>query len=134
LLRQLSAKSGADSVSVLTRLAHNAADKLNDADRALVYLHQVLEADGENREAFGETERILASLERWHELVDVLERRAEIEAAAGHAEAELTCRVAVASIWGEKLGAAGQRAAGPAGRAGPQSPSLPFAAGGGADP
>jgi tetratricopeptide (TPR) repeat protein len=106
LLRQLSAKSGADSVSVLTRLAHNAVDKLNDADRALVYLHQVLEADSENREAFGETERILASLERWHELVDVLERRAEIEAAAGHAEAELTCRVAVASIWGEKLGAA----------------------------
>ena len=106
LLRQLSAKSGLDSVPVLTRLARNAADKLNDADRALVYLHQVLDADGTNHEALAETERILASLERWHELIDVLERRAEIEAAAGHAEAELACRVSVASIWGEKLGAA----------------------------
>jgi len=105
LLRQLSATSGLGSIPVLTRLARNAATGLNDADRALVYLHQVLEADGENREAFAETERILASLERWHELVDVLERRAEIEAGAGHAEAELACRVSVASIWGEKLGA-----------------------------
>ncbi len=106
LLRQLSARSGLDSVPVLTRLARNAADKLNDADRALVYLHQVLDADRENREAFAETERILASLERWHELIDVLERRADIEAAAGHAELELACRVSVARIWGEKLGAA----------------------------
>jgi len=105
LLRQLSAASGLGCVPVLTRLARNAADRLNDSDRALVYLHQVLDADAENREAFAETERILASLERWHELIEVLERRAEIEARTGHAEAELACRVSVASIWGEKLGA-----------------------------
>ena len=105
LLRQLSAVHGLDCVPVLTRLARNAADRLNDADRALVYLHQVLDADPENREAFAETERILAALERWHELIEVLERRAEIEARTGQAEAELACRVSVASIWGEKLGA-----------------------------
>jgi tetratricopeptide (TPR) repeat protein len=105
LLRQLSAVSGLGCVPVLTRLARNAADRLNDADRALVYLHQVLDADAENREAFAETERILASLERWHELIEVLERRAEVEARAGHAQEELACRVSVASIWGEKLGA-----------------------------
>ena len=70
-----------------------------------MYLHQVLDADAENREAFAETERILASLERWHELIEVLERRAEVEARTGHAEEELACRVLVASIWGEKLGA-----------------------------
>jgi tetratricopeptide (TPR) repeat protein len=105
LLRQLSAASGLGCVPVLTRLAHNAADRLNDADRALVYLHQVLDADAENREAFAETERILASLERWHELIEVLERRADVEARTGHAQEELACRVSVASIWGEKLGA-----------------------------
>jgi tetratricopeptide (TPR) repeat protein len=105
LLRQLSAVSGLGCVPVLTRLARNAADRLNDADRALVYLHQVLDADAENREAFAETERILASLERWHELIEVLERRAEVEARTGHAQEELSCRVSVASIWGEKLGA-----------------------------
>lgn len=105
LLRQLSAVHGLECVPVLTRLARNAVDRLNDADRALVYLHQVLDADAENRAASAETERILASLERWHELIEVLERRAEIEARTGHAEAELACRVLVASIWGEKLGA-----------------------------
>jgi tetratricopeptide (TPR) repeat protein len=105
LLRQLSAVHGLACVPVLTRLARNAADRLNDADRALVYLHQVLDADGENREAYAETGRILASLERWHELIEVLERQAEIEARTGHPQAELACRVSVASIWGEKLGA-----------------------------
>jgi len=105
LLRQLSAVRGLDCIPVLTRLARNAADRLNDPDRALVYLHQVLDADGENREAFSEIERILALLERWHELIEVLERRAEIETRSGQAEAELACRVSVASIWADKLGA-----------------------------
>ena len=105
LLRQLSAAKGRACIPVLTRLAHNASEQLNDMDRALAYLHQVLDADAENREAFAETERILASLERWHELIEVLERRAEIEARTGHPEAELACRVSVASIWGERLGA-----------------------------
>ncbi len=106
LLRQLSAARGPACVPVLTRLARNAVDRLNDSDRGLVYLHQVLDADAENREAFTEMERILSSLERWHELIELLERRADIEARTGHPDAELACRVSVARIWGEKLGAA----------------------------
>jgi tetratricopeptide (TPR) repeat protein len=106
LLRQLSAARGQACVPVLTRLARNAVDRLNDLDRGLEYLHQVLDADSENREAFVEMERILTSLERWHELIDVLERRADIESRTGHLDAELACRVSVARIWGEQLGAA----------------------------
>jgi tetratricopeptide (TPR) repeat protein len=71
-----------------------------------VYLHQVLEADPQDREAFAEMEGILAALERWHELIETLEQRAELEARAGNSAAELACRVEVAQIWGDKLGAA----------------------------
>jgi tetratricopeptide (TPR) repeat protein len=92
-------------ILVLARLAKNAAERLNDSDRALVYLQQILAADPANLEAFDETVRLLTGLERWHELIELLERRADTEAQAGNRAAELGHRVQVAAIWGEKLGA-----------------------------
>jgi tetratricopeptide (TPR) repeat protein len=105
LLRQSSVLGGAELIPVLARLAKNAAERLNDSDRALVYLQQILAADPANLEAFDETVRILTGLERWHELIELLERRADTEAQAGNRAAELGHRVQVAAIWGEKLGA-----------------------------
>jgi tetratricopeptide (TPR) repeat protein len=70
-----------------------------------VYLQQILAADPANHEAFDETVRLLTGLERWHELIELLERRADTEAQAGNRAAELGHRVQVAAIWGEKLGA-----------------------------
>ena len=105
LLRQSAVLVGADQLGVLARLASNAADHLNDGDRALVYLQQILAADPGNATAFAETERLLTSLERWHELIELLEQRADAEGKVGNREGELSCRVKVAAIWGEKLGA-----------------------------
>jgi tetratricopeptide (TPR) repeat protein len=105
LLRQSAALEGNAQIAVLTKLASNAAEKLNDSDRALVYLQQILATDPQNVPAFAETERLLTSLERWHELIELLERKAEAEAARGNGPGELACRVKVAAIWGEKLGA-----------------------------
>jgi tetratricopeptide (TPR) repeat protein len=49
--------------------------------------------------------RLLTALERWHELIGMLESKADSEAKLGNREAELVYRVQVAAIWGEKLGA-----------------------------
>jgi tetratricopeptide (TPR) repeat protein len=105
LLRQSSVLGGAALIPVLARLAKNAAEKLNDSDRALVYLQQILAAEPGNQAAFDETTRLLTGLERWHELIELLERRADTEAQVGNRVAELGHRVQVAAIWGEKLGA-----------------------------
>jgi tetratricopeptide (TPR) repeat protein len=105
LLRQSSALSGAELVPVLAKLAKNAAERLNDLERALVYLQQILATDPGNREAFEETVRLLTTLERWHELIELLDHRAGAEAKLGNHAAELGYRVQVAAIWGEKLGA-----------------------------
>jgi len=48
---------------------------------------------------------LLTALERWHELIEMLENKAEAEAKSGNRVAELGHRVQVAAIWGEKLGA-----------------------------
>jgi tetratricopeptide (TPR) repeat protein len=54
-LRQSSVLGGAELIPVLARLAKNAAERLNDSDRALVYLQQILAADPGNHAAFDET-------------------------------------------------------------------------------
>jgi tetratricopeptide (TPR) repeat protein len=105
LLRQSSVLVGSEQVAVLARLASNAVDKLGDAERGLVYLQQILAIDPEHHQAFAEMARLLTSLERWHELIELLDRQADVEARLGNAAVELACRVQVASIWGEKLGA-----------------------------
>jgi tetratricopeptide (TPR) repeat protein len=105
LLRQSSVLTGADHLATLAKLARNAVEKLGDPERGLVYLKQILTADPEDHAAFAETERLLISLERWHDLIELLERQADVEAGLGNAAIELACRVKVASIWGEKLGA-----------------------------
>jgi tetratricopeptide (TPR) repeat protein len=105
LLRQSAALQGSEQIAVLAKLADNAAVNLQDSDRALLYLQQILTADPQNLAAFTETERLLTSLERWHELIEMLERKAEAEAARGNGAGELVCRVKVAAIWGEQLGA-----------------------------
>jgi tetratricopeptide (TPR) repeat protein len=105
LLRQSAVATGQELVAVLGKLARNAAERLNDAERALVYYQQILTADPRNPEASRESERLLSMLERWHELIELLERRADAEAGAGDKQAELGYRVKIAGIWGEKLGA-----------------------------
>jgi tetratricopeptide (TPR) repeat protein len=105
LLRQSAVLGGDEQLAVLAKLASNASERLQDGDRALVYLQQILVADPHNAVAFAETERLLTSLERWHELIELLEHRAEAEGKLGNREGELSCRVKVAAIWGEKLGA-----------------------------
>ena len=105
LLRQSNNLQGEEQFTALARLARNASTHLNDPERALVYLQQILAGDPSNRLAFGESERLLTSLERWHELIDLLERLAGVEAAGGNAAGELACQVKIASLWGEKLGA-----------------------------
>jgi len=105
LLRQSAVLTGNEQIDVLSKLARNAAEKLGDSERALVYLQQILSTDPEHHGAFAETERLLTSLERWHELIDLLERQADLEGKLGNGAIELACRVRVASIWAEKLGA-----------------------------
>jgi tetratricopeptide (TPR) repeat protein len=104
LLRRLTATKGDDQVAVLFKLAENASKQLDDSERALSYLHQVLDADPKNRGAYGEIERILTAQERWHDLIDLLERRADLEAKSGDGNAELAARAAVAEIWANRLG------------------------------
>ena len=106
LTRRLGATKGADQVAVLMKLARNAEDKLQDLDQAIGFLHQILGIDSGNAHAFVELERLLGAGERWYDLVDVLTKHADAEAAVGRHTVELALRVAIADVWEQKLDSA----------------------------
>jgi tetratricopeptide (TPR) repeat protein len=103
LMRRLGSASGADQVAVLLKLARNADQKLSDVDQAVGFLRQLLDADPGNGFGYLELERILRAAERWYDLVDVLAKHADMEAAAGRKPTELALRVAVANVWEKDL-------------------------------
>ncbi|HVZ72172.1 MAG TPA: tetratricopeptide repeat protein [Polyangia bacterium] len=103
LQRRLGATSGAAQIPVLIKLAKNAETRLSDVDQAAGYLRQVLDVDASSSIAYLELERLLRVGERWYDLVDVLAKHADVEAAAGRKPSELALRVAVADVWEQQL-------------------------------
>jgi golgin subfamily B member 1 len=61
------------------------------------------ELDSSSVRAYEELERLLGKLERWHDVVDLLERRAEQEAERGNVGAELRILAHTADLWDSKL-------------------------------
>ena len=102
LLRRLSVVEGGERVETLLALAKNAEHRLDDNDRAASYLHQILETDPVNREAYQALTRLLERGERWYDLIELYERRATAEGQRDP-EAEIACRLAIAELWGRRL-------------------------------
>ena len=103
LMRRFSATFGADQVAVLLKLARNAEQKLSDADQAIGFLRQIVDADATNTFAYLELERLLRANARWYDLVEMLGLHADTEAQAGRRPAELALRVAIADVWEKEL-------------------------------
>ena len=103
LLRGLSVAEGPEKVETLLALAKNAADRLDDTDRAVSYLHRILEEEPSHPEAFSTLAGLLEHGERWYDLIELNERRATHEAGR-NPSMEVACRLAIADIWGRHLG------------------------------
>ena len=86
---------------IVAAMAYLAAEKLGDAARAIELWRQVLELRGEDAEALNALGNIYASQQNWQDLVEILDREANVE------ESEAV-RVQIYSdlgrIWFEKLG------------------------------
>jgi tetratricopeptide (TPR) repeat protein len=106
LMRRLSASATSRpdaQVAVLLKLAKNAETRLDELEQAAGYLRQVLDADAANGAGYLELERLLRKGERWYDLVDVLAKHADLEAAAKRKPSELALRVAIADVWEREL-------------------------------
>jgi tetratricopeptide (TPR) repeat protein len=97
------ARSTADKVALLGQLARLAEDRRDSADDAIAQWFAVLDVDRAHLPAYGELERLLVRGERWHDLVELLERQAELQATLGDGRGELTSLARAADVWESKL-------------------------------
>lgn len=93
------ARSASEKTAVLARMARVAERERDAVDDAIGHWYAVLEVDNAQFAAYGELERLLGRAERWHDLVELLERRADLHGTLGDGESELAVLARAADIW-----------------------------------
>ncbi|MEO8704973.1 MAG: tetratricopeptide repeat protein, partial [Kofleriaceae bacterium] len=97
------AKSTWDRVAIHAEMAMMAEDKRNSIDDAVAAWFAALDVDNSYQPAYANLERLLAAGSRWHDLVDLLERLAELQGTLGDHSAEIATLARAADVWEAKL-------------------------------
>jgi len=97
------AETTAEKVAIHASMARIAEERRGAIDDAVASWYAALDVDPTNKQGFGELERLLGAAERWHDLVDLLERRAELEATLDDTKAEIAALARAADVWESKL-------------------------------
>jgi tetratricopeptide (TPR) repeat protein len=93
------ARSSSDKTAVLAKMARLAERERGALDDAIGHWYAALDVDNAQLAAYGELERLLAKAERWHDLVELLDRRAELHGTLGDNDAEIAALARAADIW-----------------------------------
>jgi tetratricopeptide (TPR) repeat protein len=97
------AKTSKDKIFIYADMARIAETRRNSPDDAVVAWYAALDIDNSHLPAYGELERLLGATSRWHDLVELLERLAELHATLGDTKAELGALARAADVWEGKL-------------------------------
>ncbi len=97
------ARSSAEKVAVLGTMARIAERERGAIDDAIGHWYAVLDLENAQLTAYGELERLLGKAERWHDVVELLERRAELHGSQDDSPAEIQALARAADIWEGRL-------------------------------
>lgn len=92
-----------DRVEILRGLAGLSEHRFDEPEDAIGHLQDILMTSPDDRYANDDLERIYSKTERWQDLVELLEGRADRARDGGDADAELTLLVRVGEIWDSQL-------------------------------
>lgn len=92
-----------ERIAVLMELAALASEKLNDIDEAVSYWLQILEKDPMTPGVFEKLQAVLTQNERYYELADALQKRANAFAQMGDRKNEVFTLDQLARLWEDKL-------------------------------
>ena len=93
------ARSSWDKVAIHAEMASIAEVKRGSVDDAVASWFAALDVDPAHLPAYAELERLLGSAGRWHDVVELLERLAELHATLGDGRAELATLARAADVW-----------------------------------
>jgi pentatricopeptide repeat protein len=97
------AKTNQDKVLIHAEMARLAETRRSSVDDAIAAWYSALDVDNSYLRAYDELERLLGSSNRFHDLVELLEKRAELHVALGDIKAELQTLARAADVWESKL-------------------------------
>ncbi len=92
-----------DQVAIHAEMAQLAEDKRDSLDDAIAAWYAALDVDSSYQTGYAQLERLLGRGERWHDLVELLDRLADLHAALGDAKAEIGVLARAADVWESKL-------------------------------
>jgi tetratricopeptide (TPR) repeat protein len=93
------ARATRDKLALIERMAAIAQDRRGSVDDAIGHWFAALEIDNAHLPAYDHLEALLTQGQRWHDLVELLERRAELHGTLGHSELELAALARAADTW-----------------------------------
>ncbi|MBA2540341.1 MAG: tetratricopeptide repeat protein, partial [Deltaproteobacteria bacterium] len=97
------ARSDWDRVAIHGEIAKVAETQRGSIDDAIAAWYGALDVDATYLPAYENLERLLSAGSRWHDLVEQLEKLAELYAKQGDAKAELGALARAADVWESKL-------------------------------
>ena len=97
------AKSNWDKVAIHAEMARTAEDKRSSIDDAIASWYAVLDVDKSHQPAYVELDRLLSQAHRSHDLVELLEKKAELMAAFGDTPGEIAALARAADVWEGQL-------------------------------
>ncbi|HUH00576.1 MAG TPA: tetratricopeptide repeat protein [Kofleriaceae bacterium] len=89
----------AERIEIYLQLADIAFNKRESADDAIGYLYQILDLDNAHFDTYKRLERVLSKSERWHDLVELLEREGDVYGTLGHSREEIDCLARAADVF-----------------------------------
>ena len=97
------AKTTPEKVLIQADIARIAETKRHSIDDAIAAWYGALDLDNGFLLGYDELERVLAAAQRWHDLVELLTRRAELHATLGDHASEVQSLARAADVWEGKL-------------------------------
>ena len=97
------ARTSSEKVAIHAEMARVSETKRDSLDDAIASWFAALDVDNAFAPGYAELERLLGGAERWHDLVELLERRAELFATMSDGPAEIAALARAADVWEAKL-------------------------------
>ncbi|MBA3458363.1 MAG: tetratricopeptide repeat protein, partial [Deltaproteobacteria bacterium] len=97
------ARSPADKVAIHAEMARTAEHHRQSIDDAIASWYSALDVDKSYQPAYAELDRLLTQANRSHDLVELLEKKAELMAALGDGPGEIAALARAADVWEGQL-------------------------------
>jgi tetratricopeptide (TPR) repeat protein len=92
-----------DQVAIHAEMAKLAEDKRDSVDDAIAAWYAALDVDSSYLTGYAQLERLLGRAGRWHDLVELLDRLADLHVTLGDGKAEIAALARAADVWEAKL-------------------------------